>query len=98
MESVNSLFLEITPRWNRGILRFSYNDGATPDFTRVIPVFASTVALIVLGWHAWKADSQLLPLFAGPLAAFLLNAVPSAKDGEVASKKLPQFVLGRLAQ
>lgn len=89
----NSLFLEITPRWNRGILRYSYNGAAASDFTRVIPVILTTVVLIILGWQSYQQDSALLPFFVGPLVAFILNAAPASKDGEM-SDKPPMFVLG----
>lgn len=89
----NSLFLEITPVWNRGILRYSYAQGSA-DFTRVIPVIVTTLVLIVLGWQSYKEDAALLPFFAGPLAAFVLNALPAGKDGEVDAKLPPQFILG----
>jgi len=89
----NSLFLEITPVWNRGILRFSYAQGAT-DFTRVIPVILTTVVLVILGWQSYQEDASLLPFFVGPLGAFILNALPSGKDGQVDAKLPPQFVLG----
>lgn len=89
----NSFFLEITPVWNRGILRFSYAQGAT-DFTRVIPVIVTTVILVILGWQSYQQDASLLPFFVGPLGAFVLNALPSGKDGQVDAKLPPQFVLG----
>eukprot|EP00879_Flechtneria_rotunda_P000383 GHRR01000475.1.p1 GENE.GHRR01000475.1~~GHRR01000475.1.p1 ORF type:complete len:303 (+),score=77.56 GHRR01000475.1:68-910(+) len=90
----NSFFLEITPRYNRGVLRFGYNETAA-DFTRVIPVIVSTFTLIILGWQSYQKDDNLLPFFLGPLVAFILNAIPPAKDGEpLSSGKLPQFITG----
>jgi len=89
----NSFFLEITPVWNRGILRYSYAQGAA-DFTRVIPVIVTTVVLVILGWQSYQQDASLLPFFVGPLGAFVLNALPSGKDGQVDAKLPPQFVLG----
>lgn len=90
----NSLFLEITPVWNRGILRFSYAQGSGTDFTRVIPVIVTTLMLVVLGWQSYQEDASLLPFFLGPLGAFVLNALPFGKDGQVDAKLPPQFVLG----
>lgn len=89
----NSFFLELTPVWNTGILRYSYAQDAT-DFTRVVPVIVTTLTLVVLGWQSYSNDVSLWPFFVGPLAAFILNALPSGKDGEVNSKLPPQFVLG----
>lgn len=89
----NSLFLELTPVWNKGILRYSYAQNAT-DFTRIIPVIVTTVMLVVLGWQSWQQDAAMLPFFVGPLGAFILNALPAGKDGEVGAKFPPQFVLG----
>jgi len=89
----NSLFLEITPVWNRGILRFSYAQGSA-DFTRVIPVILTTILLVVLGWQSYQQDASLLPFFVGPLGALILNALPAGKDGQVDAKLPPQFVLG----
>lgn len=92
----NTLFLEITPRWNRGILRFAYGETKT-DFTRVIPVILTTVLLAVLGVQSYKQDSSYLVFAAGPIIAFVLNALPTGKDGED-SRWPPQFVLGNLGE
>ncbi|WIA13068.1 hypothetical protein OEZ85_006672 [Tetradesmus obliquus] len=89
----NSFFLEITPVWNRGILRFSYAPGAA-DFTKIIPVIVTTLVLVILGWQSYQRDAELLPFFVGPLVAFVLNALPASKDGETGNKLPPQFVLG----
>lgn len=90
----NSLFLEITPVWNRGILRFSYAGSSSTDFTRIIPVIVTTIVLVVLGWQSYQQDASLLPFFVGPLGALILNALPAGKDGQVDAKLPPQFVLG----
>jgi hypothetical protein len=89
----NSFFLEITPVWNRGVLRYSYAPGAA-DFTKIIPVIVTTLLLVILGWQSYQQDPALLPFFVGPLAAFILNALPASKDGETGNKLPPQFVLG----
>jgi energy-converting hydrogenase Eha subunit A len=89
----NSFFLEITPVWNRGILRYSYAPGAA-DFTKIIPVIITTLVLVILGWQSYQRDAALLPFFVGPLVAFVLNALPASKDGETGNKLPPQFVLG----
>eukprot|EP00775_Hariotina_reticulata_P002823 gene2823-3116_t len=85
----NSLFLEIAPRWSRGILRFAYNETST-DFTRLIPVVVTMIVTIVLGAQSYDKDSSLWPFLVGPVLAFILNAIPPSKDGN----GLPQFVTG----
>lgn len=89
----NSLFLEITPRWKFGVLRFSYDDGRATDFTRLIPAIVTSITLVILGFQSYKQDSSLWFFFVGQLAAFLLNAVPAGKDGDT-SNRPPMFVLG----
>eukprot|EP00878_Enallax_costatus_P000934 GHUV01001064.1.p1 GENE.GHUV01001064.1~~GHUV01001064.1.p1 ORF type:complete len:693 (+),score=197.31 GHUV01001064.1:200-2278(+) len=89
----NSLFLEITPRWKSGVLRFSYDDGGVTDFTRVVPAIITSITLVVLGYQSSKQDSSLWPFFVGQLGALILNAVPSGKDGDT-SNKPPMFILG----
>jgi hypothetical protein len=85
----NSLFLEIAPKWSRGILRFAYKEKFT-DFTRLIPVVVSMIVTIVLGAQSYDKDSSMLPFLVGPVLAFLLNAIPPSKE----SNGLPQFVTG----
>ncbi|KIZ06376.1 hypothetical protein MNEG_1576 [Monoraphidium neglectum] len=96
----NTAFLTIAPRWARGILRFAYDRG-TLDFTKVVPVLLTNLALIVLGVQAAGQDAAAWPFAVGPVLSLLLNAWPSAKDGEVIdphNKRLPQFVTGNAGE
>lgn len=89
----NSIFLEITPRWQSGILRFSYDDRGATDFTRVVPVIVTTIVLVILGWQSEQQDSSLWPFFYGQLGALIANALPASREGDT-SNKPPAFVLG----
>lgn len=89
----NSIFLEITPRWQSGILRYSYDDRGATDFTRIVPVIVTAITLVILGWQSQQQDSSLWPFFYGQLGALVLNAVPQSRKGDTRSR-LPAFITG----
>ncbi len=52
--------------------RYAYDD-VEVDFSRVVPVIATSVLLTVAGVSAWRADPQMGVLAAGPLVSTLLQ-------------------------
>eukprot|EP00245_Coleochaete_scutata_P004646 TRINITY_DN17425_c0_g1_i1.p1 TRINITY_DN17425_c0_g1~~TRINITY_DN17425_c0_g1_i1.p1 ORF type:complete len:721 (-),score=125.57 TRINITY_DN17425_c0_g1_i1:148-2310(-) len=75
----NTLLLELRPRYTSGILHYTYDD-PNIDFTRIIPSIMSCVILTALGYSTYQENPSLLPFFAGPLLAIILNAIPSEKN------------------
>ncbi|KAK9808966.1 hypothetical protein WJX72_007148 [[Myrmecia] bisecta] len=69
----NTLLLQTRPTWSFGILHFTYEPKPF-DFTRIIPVAATTVFLLALGVGAAKSDPALWPLPAGAGICLALSA------------------------
>lgn len=87
----NTLLLHTEPRWQNGILHYTY----TPkpfDFVRIVPVAATTVFLTVLGVAAVKQNASLWPFPAGAAACFALSA------GLIPKKIAPMILTGNLGE
>jgi hypothetical protein len=67
------LFTPPRPTWSSGIFHFTFDDFGF-DFTRIIPVAATTVLLTALGTGAALHDAAFLPFALGPAACLALSA------------------------
>eukprot|EP00884_Botryococcus_braunii_P015809 jgi/Botrbrau1/2911/Bobra.0036s0048.1 len=85
---ISSYFLlETQVLYEKGIVRYGYRD---PTFVQVLPVITASILMIILGWAGKDATPALQPLAFGPIASFLLAAIPP--------KVAPAFLAGNLGE
>jgi len=69
----NTLLLQTKPTWSGGIFHFTFDDKSL-DFTRIIPVAATTLLLTALGVSAALDDHSQWAFAAGPAICLALSA------------------------